>query len=497
MAVLKNFTITTTGDLGRGKSSDNLRKWVEANGGRWLPNVTKDTTHLITSKESWRKGCAAVEKAKEVNAYIVNFDWLEDTLQSRRKKPEKKYRMDVVENGKKKERKTVKKMERLGKKGDRTKFEKGVDMAQQDIGSGTSLAHDLSLTTGFQFQNLKLSIGFFKSSLSALADMRKKREEKKMLVKQAAAAAEANSPAVMLAIPSPSPATPSNLYHLYLDSSGFEYKILLTRTDMSRNQITRYNLRLYESHTIPHVYCTFIQFIAPRISSTIREPTPPIIPGMAIANRVVDIKHDASIKPERKTKEDPDAKIFCPSPPKSKAPTSHPLPFKRLLAPPNSEYHLAFAVFRAAFEHLTLLPWEERQNPSLQRIRAEANGLEPFAYLRPQPGMPVGVFPQIAFEKIPHPFSDLPSKAAEIITELPGMDVKLSADSGGIGREIAAEARLKCRAEKKIEEKRIKEEFEEKKKESKRKTVKVELVDGVWVGKPAKAARSSFFDFER
>lgn len=57
MAILKNLIISAVGDVapGSGKDYSQLRKWVEANGGRWMPRVMKGITHLICSKEAWKK----------------------------------------------------------------------------------------------------------------------------------------------------------------------------------------------------------------------------------------------------------------------------------------------------------------------------------------------------------------------------------------------------------------------------------------------------------
>ena len=53
MAILKGLVISVSGDVG--PRPDQLRKWVEANGGKWLPHVSKGVTHLICSKEHWKK----------------------------------------------------------------------------------------------------------------------------------------------------------------------------------------------------------------------------------------------------------------------------------------------------------------------------------------------------------------------------------------------------------------------------------------------------------
>ena len=53
-------------------------------------------------------------------------------------------------------------------------------------------------------------------------------------------------------------------HHTYLDATGFEYDLTLVRTNLLLNSFATYRLRLYESNTIPHTYCTYIQYAPPK-----------------------------------------------------------------------------------------------------------------------------------------------------------------------------------------------------------------------------------------
>ena len=106
--ILKNYVVTATGDLGEARNHANLRKWVEANGGKWASSVTKDCTHLICSKDHWKrqvaagqsKGASNLSPAYDANRLavraarknkqvkIVTYDWLEDSLQKQSRKHE-------------------------------------------------------------------------------------------------------------------------------------------------------------------------------------------------------------------------------------------------------------------------------------------------------------------------------------------------------------------------------------------------------------------------
>lgn len=56
---LKNLVIAATGDFGPGKGPEQIRKWVDANGGRWSPRVKDGITHLIADKGAWKKNVDA------------------------------------------------------------------------------------------------------------------------------------------------------------------------------------------------------------------------------------------------------------------------------------------------------------------------------------------------------------------------------------------------------------------------------------------------------
>jgi hypothetical protein len=117
---LDNFVIALTGNFDAG---DKIRSWVQNNGGKWATSITKDTTHLICSKEHFKKDMAlgksfsrptlgensadftkvAAAKARP-NIHIVTYDWLEDSLQARRPKREKPYLWSTIQRAKDKER---------------------------------------------------------------------------------------------------------------------------------------------------------------------------------------------------------------------------------------------------------------------------------------------------------------------------------------------------------------------------------------------------------
>ncbi|PSN66185.1 hypothetical protein BS50DRAFT_635337 [Corynespora cassiicola Philippines] len=412
MAVLSRQVISATGNFGHGKSNDQLRRWVDANGGQWMPKPGDGLTHLICSESDWKRKVPAVQEALKLEASIVSYDWLEDSLQKRKKLAEAKYTWEAV----KKKQRTDRAIKKMSKSYDTDKFNKGAALAEEETGSGTSSRKQ----------------GFFASAIEDLEQRRKAREAEVQAKREACATQSAIEeakpdtssesqasthsepqtqpqpvldPKAKLASPprkkktppsKPSMSPPSapeadapeggpkaekltDLYHIYLDRTGFEYNIMLLRTNLHANSSSRYNIRLYESNYKPHVYCTFARYAPPgstewSSTSTLPSTTPPSAPTNPEAQRL-----NALIAP-------------APEYPSQNA------PWRSLLAPQNSSYATAFTAFRDAFASLTLLTWEERIDPSLrlQKARAEFFGLEPFIWIKPPLGTSFGVVPPSA-----------------------------------------------------------------------------------------------------
>jgi len=52
---LAKFTIVISGDFGEKRSHENLKRWIENNGGKVTSSNSTSVTHLICSKEHWKK----------------------------------------------------------------------------------------------------------------------------------------------------------------------------------------------------------------------------------------------------------------------------------------------------------------------------------------------------------------------------------------------------------------------------------------------------------
>lgn len=93
------LTIAATGDFGKERSHENIKRWVEKNGGQWAMKMSEDVTHLVCTKEDYRTKAPmgtdkslflvhlrgidswAVKHALRLKKFnIVTFDWLEGML---------------------------------------------------------------------------------------------------------------------------------------------------------------------------------------------------------------------------------------------------------------------------------------------------------------------------------------------------------------------------------------------------------------------------------
>ena len=117
---LTNCIIAITGDFGATRSITALKKWIEVNGGKVAKAVSSKTTHLICSKENWKRQvstgkmsptvktraltqdwsdnpyCPVRAAQKHKSIKIVSYDWLEDSLHHRTCRGPRKYLWSVI-----------------------------------------------------------------------------------------------------------------------------------------------------------------------------------------------------------------------------------------------------------------------------------------------------------------------------------------------------------------------------------------------------------------
>ncbi|OJD21725.1 hypothetical protein ACJ73_06937, partial [Blastomyces percursus] len=80
----------TWGRRSAGYISEKIKRWVETNGGNFSKHLEKGaTTHLITTKDAFRKLDATVQQARKIKGLkIMKVEWLEDSLLSKNRRPQ-------------------------------------------------------------------------------------------------------------------------------------------------------------------------------------------------------------------------------------------------------------------------------------------------------------------------------------------------------------------------------------------------------------------------
>ena len=128
--LLKNKIIAVVGSFGPDRSQEKIKGWIKTNGGTPQSGVTPATTHLVCDQKAFDSKDAngkisfqaleqnlsslvmeAWKKAKDNKlVHPVNYDWLEDTLMQKKRRPEKPYllqRQEVVKKERREKKKAV------------------------------------------------------------------------------------------------------------------------------------------------------------------------------------------------------------------------------------------------------------------------------------------------------------------------------------------------------------------------------------------------------
>ncbi|KAI4866874.1 hypothetical protein F4820DRAFT_468481 [Hypoxylon rubiginosum] len=104
--LLQGYEIAIADNLGPGWTAADVSRWVNYHGGVFNHTMGEGVTHLLATPEQFKQKLPAVKTALAFKAtHIVTKDWLEDTLEKRRRQKEREYSLREVlreENAKKK-----------------------------------------------------------------------------------------------------------------------------------------------------------------------------------------------------------------------------------------------------------------------------------------------------------------------------------------------------------------------------------------------------------
>ncbi|PGH11131.1 hypothetical protein AJ79_05078 [Helicocarpus griseus UAMH5409] len=84
----RSITASLAGDFG--PTAEKVKQWIEANGGRFFRSLDSNVTHLIATKDAFRKSNPIVRDAGKIRGLkIVKLEWLEDSLLSKSRRPKR------------------------------------------------------------------------------------------------------------------------------------------------------------------------------------------------------------------------------------------------------------------------------------------------------------------------------------------------------------------------------------------------------------------------
>ncbi|RAH40989.1 BRCT domain protein [Aspergillus brunneoviolaceus CBS 621.78] len=222
------------------KDGDKIPQWIRANGGEYHSTITPQVTHLITTLEAYKKNIAPVREAKALkNIKIVTFDWLEDSLLAKDKKPKRanEYLLETILKGEeKRKRKPAREASRT------TKSVDAAAATTRKAGAAKKPAGRIKNPDPFGKATAKFKAG--------------------------AAAAK---------------------YCIYVgETTGIKYDIPLVRFMACRRSREKIRLKVYESKAEPHVYATRMEYS--RTGATCAQMLTPLGTSLKIAMDAFEAK---------------------------------------------------------------------------------------------------------------------------------------------------------------------------------------------------------------
>lgn len=84
-SILKNHSIAVTGEFGTARSHENIKRWIELNGGEWASSVKPGVTHLICSEAHWKRKVGAGRRflsIEKVTQTYVNGEYSQGCVEA-------------------------------------------------------------------------------------------------------------------------------------------------------------------------------------------------------------------------------------------------------------------------------------------------------------------------------------------------------------------------------------------------------------------------------
>ncbi|OTA91612.1 hypothetical protein M434DRAFT_13059 [Hypoxylon sp. CO27-5] len=105
--IFNECVIAVAGFIDHKYNKVNVSRWTLLHGGSFDTVVDKGVTHVLTTPTEFKKKTEQIEMALKINAHIVTAEWLEDSLNAKRKLNEEEYSLDVDRKKELKEKKEL------------------------------------------------------------------------------------------------------------------------------------------------------------------------------------------------------------------------------------------------------------------------------------------------------------------------------------------------------------------------------------------------------
>ncbi|KIV88017.1 hypothetical protein, variant [Exophiala mesophila] len=231
-----SLVVASTNDF-PGTQNESIKRWVEANGGVFIKQISEDVTHLICSKKAWKQYHPTVKAARHARSIaIVSFDWLEDSLCSKTRKPKDMAKYAFEPN-------RIRHVIAAQKK-------KRADKNKNKVKRGMKVAPDEEEVNGGQDEGQDYSVHSASSTASGNSSVKNEKHKANtnmslaMLTKSEKIEISGKDFDAECAIFEKDMAKSG--YKPYIDGNGFIYLITLVRKDVLRNRLEKHRLKLFE-----------------------------------------------------------------------------------------------------------------------------------------------------------------------------------------------------------------------------------------------------------
>jgi hypothetical protein len=219
---LKNAAICFSGTFEA--SIANLQKWTEANGGSFDRRLTSSTTHLVVTEANWRARVPEVKTALDSGIKVIDYEWFDDKLRTTGRVTENKYLWTTIDADRlKQEAKEARATEREKKRAEKKDSERinYADAFMQHTNEVANISDDEA------------------SEDEGSSEEDSPGKQNSALAKQFAKGAKQAKEDLM-----------SDNYHIYMDSTGFTYDIVVTKASVELSRLDRARITVSFSHSL-------------------------------------------------------------------------------------------------------------------------------------------------------------------------------------------------------------------------------------------------------